>query len=388
MSGVSYALADFVTGGPILDLPVRKGATWAAQLNRPDVLSCTVNMRDPDALALDLRAASSPRKTVMLARTDDDVILAWGLIDDDREWDEDAQTVTLSARGIWGSWLGNSIIGPPAALTAPLILEDGLPNPALDTTLSGISLGTMGKRLVQDRVSWPGSPSIIFQADDLADRENEYLFPAMKRIGAALTDLTNRVNGPDFAFYAERGGDGLHLVYRMEFGTETEPRIGQQVGTWSLGGDTSITHLKVTDSATDISTAAWGQAGRANGTALLSRVLNSEMIDTDGYPPLDYVDSTRQSVVLQETLDSYTQAAADYARREVRSLSFSVRSDVSPLLGSYRPGDTVTLDVPKPDPLTGQGGHPWLTGDILIRITSMKGDETGKTVAIGCEVIG
>lgn len=387
MAGVFYGLADFVTGGPILDLPVKQGASWAAQLNRPDVLSCSVNMRDPDALALDLRAASSPKKTVMFARTSDDVILAWGLVDDDRTWDEDAHTVTLSARGIWGSWLNASIIGPAIALTAPLEVE-GKSNPALDTVLSGLSLGTMGKRLMQDRLDWPGSPAMFLPADELGDRENTYLFAQLKSIGSALTDLTNRVDGPDFGFYAERASDGLHIEYSMEAGTSANPRIGRHVGTWALGGDTSIKRLRVTDDGADIATAAWGQAGRQNGTSLLSRELNPEMVSLDGYPPLDLVDSTRQSVVLQETLDSYARAAADYARREIRNLSFSVRSDVAPLLGSYRPGDTVTIDVPKPSPVTGEGGHPWLKEDILVRLTSIKGDEAGKFVDIGCEVIG
>ena len=87
MPGVTYGLADFVTGGPILDLPVMEGATWGAQINRPDSVDCTIDMRDPDALALDLRSSSEPNKTILFARTDDDVILAWGLIGDDgRTW--------------------------------------------------------------------------------------------------------------------------------------------------------------------------------------------------------------------------------------------------------------------------------------------------------------
>ena len=119
MAGVSYALADFRTGGPILDLPVQEGATWAAQLNRPDALSCSVDMNDPDALALDLRSSSEPKKTVLLARTDDDVVLAWGLIDS-REWDEDARTLQLTAGGVWGSYFGKTIIAPASARTAEL----------------------------------------------------------------------------------------------------------------------------------------------------------------------------------------------------------------------------------------------------------------------------
>ena len=48
MAGVFYALANFVDGGPILDLPVNPGASWASQLNRPDALSCEIDARDDE----------------------------------------------------------------------------------------------------------------------------------------------------------------------------------------------------------------------------------------------------------------------------------------------------------------------------------------------------
>ncbi len=262
MVGVSYELVDFRTGGPILDLPVREGASWASQLNRADALSCSVNLRDPAALALDLRAASEPKKTVLRARDDDGNTLAWGLIDDDRVWDEDSQTVELNATGIWSSLFGDAIIGPASALTTWLTDDEGVPNPALNTYAGGYSLGTIGKKIVQQRLTWPGSPTMSLPADQIGDHEENYDFVSFKRVGAALTDLTNRENGPDFAFDAARSSGGLTLVYSMRHGSESSPGIGIDVGSWSLGGDTPITGLKVTDSSSDVATAAWGSAGR------------------------------------------------------------------------------------------------------------------------------
>lgn len=380
MAGVSYALADFVTGGPILDLPVMEGADWAAQLNRPDTLSCTIDLNDPDALALDLRSSTEPKKTVLLARTDADVVLAWGIIDDDREWDEDARTLSISAKGIWGSWLGHSIIAPPTALTEALV-TDGTPNPDLDSSFIGWSLGTIGKKLVEQRQTWPGSPgptTLILPADEVGTHERNYLFPALKMIGSALTDLTSVRNGPDFAFDAQRGPDGLSLEYRMRHGSEAEPRIGVHAGIWSLGGNSPVTGLRVKDSANDIATAAWLAGGKTAGTVMMARALNPDLIAA-GYPPLDFVDTARNDVTLQPTLESYVEAAGGYASGAVRSLSFNVRGDASPGLGQFRPGDTVALDVPD--------DHPYLTDDILVRVTSIKGDETGLSLGIGCEVI-
>lgn len=383
MPGVSFGLADFVTGGPILDLPVMEGASWGAQLNRPDSVSCTIDMRDPDALALDLRSSSEPNKTLLIARTDDDVILAWGLIGNDgREWDEDERTLSLSASGISSSFFGKTIIAPVGAKTGALITLDGegfpVVNPAHNTNLAGLSLGSIGKRLVAARLAWPGAPSVFdLPADEAGIRERAYLFSSMKSIGSALGDLTNVENGPDFAFDAQRGA-GLGLRYVMRHGSEAQPRIGTDAGSWHLGEGSPITGLKAKDAVAAGASAGWMTAGKQSGAPLISRVLNGAPLAA-GYPPIDVVDTTHSDVSQQATLDAYNAGNVADAQRAVRALSFSVRADATPGLGSYRPGDTMTIDVPD--------AHPWLTTSIPIRITSIAGDEAGLSVKIGCVIL-
>lgn len=384
MVGVSYALADFVTGGPILDLPVMEGASWATQLNRPDALSCTIDLNDKDAKALDLRSSSEPNKTVMLARTDDDVILAWGIIPDDgRSWDEDTKTLELSATGVWSSYFGQCIIAPPAALTADLVTLDaeGFPqvNPALDTTIAGVSHGTIGKRLVAQRLAWPGAPTVFdLPADEAGFRTETYLFSAMKSVGSALDDLVKQEGGPDFAFEAQRASNGLGLRYIMRHGSEAKPRLGTDVGTWFLGEGSPITGLKITDAVAAGASAGWMTAGKQSGAPLLSRKLNPAML-TAGYPPIDVVDTSHSGVTQQTTLDSYNAENIADAATTTRDLSFTVQGDASPSLGQYRPGDMIRIGVPD--------GHPWHTAEIPIRITSISGDETGKTLTIGCVIL-
>lgn len=386
MPGVSFALADFVSGGPILDLPIREGASWAATLNRPDTLSCSVDLNDPEARALDLRSSSEPKKTVLLARTDADSILAWGLVDS-RDWDEDDQTLALTAGGVWGSYFGQTIIAPASARTAALgaVDPEGFPivNPALSTTLTGLSLGTIGKRLIEQRLAWPGAPTVFdLPADEAGANERTYAFSDMKRTGAALTDLTNVEGGPDFAFDAQRASNGLGLRYVMRHGTTAKPRIGSDVGVWSIGapGDRApITGLKVSDDGSSLASAAWLTAGKSAGAALLSRTLNEALVTGSGYPPMDIVDGSHGDVVVQSTLDAYGRELIRYAGRVDRGLSFSVRADAAPSLGQYRPGDVVTLDVPD--------DHPYLVKSIAVRITSMSGDETGLSVKIGCVIL-
>lgn len=382
MAGIRYGLADFVSGGPILDLPVMKGASWAAQLNRPDSLSCKVDMRDPDALALDLRSSAAAKKTIIVARTEADVMLAWGVLDEP-EWDEDKRTLSLQADGVWDGYFGKTIIAPASARTAPLVTTDaeGYPvvNPALNTNLSGLSLGSIGKRLVAQRLAWPGAPTaFVLPDDEPGTRVREYLFSDMKTVSSALTDLTNVENGPDFAFDAQRASDGLGLRYVMRHGSEARPRIGTDAGVWALGNLSKITGLKSKSSGSEMGSAAWLTAGRSSGSALLSRRINDELLAA-GYPPLDLVDTSHGDVTRQATLDDYAAELISFGRRPTQNVSFSIRADSTPALGSYRPGDTVTIDVPK--------DHPYLVGPIPIRITSISGDEKGKTVKIGCVVL-
>lgn len=383
MAGVSYALADFVTGGPILELPVMEGASWGSQLNRPDEVSCSVDMNDPAAHALDLRSSSEPNKTLLLARTDDDVVLAWGLIGDDgREWDEDSRTLSLSASGISSSFFGKTIVAPAGAKTGALIVLDseGFPvvNPAHNTNLAGLSLGTIGKRLVAARLAWPGAPTVFdLPPDEAGVNERAYLFSSMKSIGSALSDLTGVENGPDFAFYAQRGA-GLGLRYVMVHGSAAKPRIGTNAGSWHLGEGSPITGLKVKDAIAAGASAGWMTAGKQSGAPLISRVLNPAPLAA-GYPPLDVVDTSHSDVSVQATLDAYNAENVRDANSTTRDLSFTVRADATPALGAYRPGDTMTIDVPD--------SHPWLTTSIPIRITSISGDEAGLSVKIGCVIL-
>lgn len=381
MVGISYVLVDFVTGGPILDLPVKQGASWAAQLNRPDTLSCAIDMRDAETLSLDLAAATEPKKTILAARDDYDNFLAWGLIDDDREWDENTQTLSISAKGVTASWLDNKIIAPAAARTSSLTVGGGKPNPALDTTLGGYSLGGIGRMLVAQALTWPGAPTYwtlpVAQAGTALE---SWPFPNLTRVGKALSDLTNRENGPDFAFDLFRSSDGMTVECVMRHGSTGTPRIGAYVGIWPLAGTESpISNFKVKDNAADLGTASWSVGGKQDDKVKMSRALSDDLIDS-GYPPLDFTDTSHNDVTVQDTLDDYTRANADYAHGPVRSLSFDVRGDASPRLGEYRPGDTVVIDV--------GDDHAYLGADITIRITSMSGDETGKSISIGCEVIG
>lgn len=376
-TAVSFGLADFKTGSRILTLPVLEGASWAAMLNRPDTLSCSIDMRDPDVLALDIPSSTAPKKTVLFAEAPNGRILAWGRIGG-RKWDDDARTLEIRAGGAW-SYFDERIIAPAAAATATdIILPDGSVNTAYDTTLSGLTLGSIGKRLVEQALAWPGAPeAFILPADVAGTRTDTWRLVDYKRVGAALSDLTKREDGPDFAFDAQRTTDDLGLEYPMRVG---EPLLGTEVGSWPLGGpEPVVTGFELDEDGAGLSTHVWMQSGRTDSKVLVAREVNDTLIDAAGYPPMDYVDTSRGDVTVQSTLDDYAREHSVARSTLTQTVTFSVKGSADLALGQYRPGDWAALAIP--------AGHRFLAeGDIPLRILGISGDETGVDVKIACEI--
>ena len=382
---VNYGLANYYDGSRIVNLPVMEGASWASLLNKPDELSCDVDLRDKAVRALDISAATELKKSVLFAESDTGAVLAWGVIGS-RTWDDDAKKLTIEASGA-GQYFNQRIIAPPAAATAVIVAPDGTVSTAYDTTINDVTLGSIGVELVRQALTWPNAPTAYVLPDaipDLGRTSGTYRIVDFKRVWAALQDLTKREGGPDFAFEARRDETGLALRYLMRAGN---PFLGSWVGSWAVGAPSSpVTGLKVVDDGGAIATHVWMQAGRTSSKVLLSRAQNAALLAA-GYPVLDLVDTTHTDVALPETLDQYAQENAVSASQASRSVSFSVKGRpisetgqrLGPALGEYRPGDWGRLDV-------APGNYYLAEGPIGIRITGISGDETGEDVKVTCDV--
>lgn len=386
---INYQVFSFVTGKVIADLPVMSSATWSLALNKADSLEVKLNLKDPATLALDPVNLTEPRKTGIVAATDDGVPIAWGRIDPKRSLDDATRVLTLPVTGAWSYW-DNCIIGPVNARTSALT-SGGIANASLDTTVAGVSLATIGKRLMQQRLDWPGaSMPFSFPADELVTGATEtYPFINYKTIGSALTDLTQRVNGPDFDFPAIYTSDMSGLLYPVRSGTTSIPQIGAYLGAWSAGQPGSqLDDLDIDDDFADFATAVWmssqGQDSRGNSITLAARVLNDNLIAA-GYPPEDYVDTSHSDVSVQSTLNGYAAENAIYAGKYQRSFSATVRvyrqdgSQVQPSPLTARPGDFIDLDF---------DSHPVVgTQRIPCRIMSLSGDEVGDAVKVSLQPV-
>lgn len=386
---VRYILADFLTGSTITELPVKEDATWALALNKADALSCSIDFRDEGVRALDPRSITEPEKTVVLAVTDDDIVLAWGVIDPKRSGNDSDKELALNASGAWAYW-DRCLIGTSAMRTTPFIVNNA-PNTTLDRTFSSLDLATIGKRLMQDRLGWPGATMpFTFFADRSGSRSMSYSVAELKTIGSGLTDLNQRDNGPDFDFTATLNSNGLGYSFPVRAGTEANPFLGSFVGSWSTAGEASpISDLTWDDDFADFATAAWmksqGTSASGKQVTLGARVLNDALRIGGGYPPIDYVETAHTDVNDQGTLNDYAAEASVYASRYQRSFSFSVNSyfpdgtAVTPKLGQYRPGDYVDLDF----------DTHWYFGTttMRVRITGVSGDVAGNSVKVSAQQV-
>jgi hypothetical protein len=393
---VSFGLANFTTGELLPDLPVTAGCTWASILGGTDTLEAKVDIRDDEVPDLELMSLTEPKKTVLFAEVTgrSGTFLAIGLIG---ERSLDGDIFSIPATGLRYYW-SQRIVGPPAARTTRLTNPDGSANPALDIELNGRELGSIGVDLMRLALTWPGAQSIPFVLPTSRTGTNyrKFSFLDLTAIGDALNDLSGVIDGPDFAFEGRRVADTstARIEYPVRAGTTESPLIGRYVGSWPFGGPTSpVVSFPFADDAANIASAAWATAGRTDSKVLASRKLNPEVLAA-GYAPFDVVDTSHTDVSVQETLDGYAQEAAFRGLTFDRSFTLKVRGDtrvgaggmfdenatpVGPMLGDYRPGDYVAVDVID---------HPLLPDGLVdLRILSMQGDETGDVVELDVMVV-
>lgn len=397
---VNYGVADFRTGHIYNDLPITEGCSWSAILGKPDALEAKVDIRDTDVTDLDLMSITEPKKTVLFAYVEgrSGLFLALGIIGT-RGLEDDDSTFSMQATGL-RYYFAQRVIGRPNSKTVALTNSDGSANSALDVTLNGTDLAGIGVNLVKMALSWPGATTIPFVVPSAraGSATRSYAFLDLKYVGDALDDLSGVINGPDFAFDGRRVEDDStsRVEYPMRAGDENgDPLIGRYVGSWPYGGPTSpVVSFPFEDDGASLASAVWGTAGRTDSKVLASRSFNDDLVDKYGYPPLDAIDTEHSDVSVQATLQGYTDERA-YAGYVVdRSYTLKVRGDtrvndqgdadetsaaLGPMLGDYRPGDYVAVDIVD---------HPLLPDQIVdLRILSMQGDETGDVVTLDVMVV-
>ena len=414
-----YFLADLKTGRQILDLPVLSGP-WSDQLNGTESIDVTLDMQDPDVIALGLRNTASPGKTI-LAVAEGDFILAAGPIWV-RIYDRDSKTVKLSAKGMW-SYFDHRLIIPLAALTTGVtqfIVPDPadptktIPNPALNTEHTMQSYGTIAKRWVQQAQAWTGgNVPVVFQADEAGTFERNTIGAEFKNLGDALSQLTQLEKGPDIKFQPRFTADKLGIEWLLRTGTTAQPQLASTtIHRWDVTvPESSVSNLTINEDSSAMASLAWLNGGRSGDTVLVARSYDKTLVDF-GYPLFETVDSSHSTVELQSTLDDYAAENTTAGRGPYEVWSFDAEANQQPYLGSYGVGDYCDLHFAPYIPETGASetlypsadlypseslyptgkpvwdspGDPYLIegGEYRQRIIGISGDEKSETVRINC----
>ena len=360
-----YLIGNLRTGRRLVDLNVVRGP-WNTDLNSAGRVSATVTLNDPDMAGLLLRNAATVGQA-FLAVVENDTVMEAGPIWT-HEYDRDAGTLEISAAGIW-SYFDHRVL-------VPVLAADQSPLGA-DTNLSGLDLGTIAKRLVQQaRSHTGGNVPIVFEGDRGGGNERNYLGADLKLVGDALSDLTAVDGGPDIMFAPRFTADRLGIEWVLRTGTADRPRLAAVSAphAWDLSvPEPAARKLRVNVTADRLVGRAWATGGRSADVALYSRFENQLLVDR-GYPLLEAVDSTHSTVIRQGTLDGYTREAARTGSRPVEFWSFEVDAQTSPQVGEYQVGDYCTLQIGK-DPYLPKGKH-------RRRIVALSGDEDGRWVSV------
>ena len=397
-----FLLGDLRTGRRLLTLPVVSGR-WSDSLDAAETIEATVTMRDPDVQALNLRSAATPTKT-FLAAVDGDTILAAGPIWA-TSYDKDSGRLTLTAKGML-SMFDHRLILPAIAATLDVTQwtvpdpsdasgNKTMPNPLLTSAFTGVSLGTIAKKLIAQALTWTGGSLPIVLPSDEADSNPDHVKTFQgtdfKPVGEAITDITNLVDGCEINFSPRFTADKLGVEWVMQTGTVAQPLIfSASKPVWNAtAADTPVSKLQVDADASKMGSLAWQSGGRSTDNTLVSRVYDSTLVDA-GYPLMELLDSSHTDVSEQATLDAYAATAAARGRTSVESWSFTVKAhptdddgrSAGPQLGGYNVGDYCELVFEKFD---GVHGDPYIPGgSVQLRIVGLSGDEIGVDVSVTC----
>lgn len=279
-------------------------------------------------------------------------------------YDADKREVQVTSRGL-RYMLGRVPILPSAALTGQLS-PDGVPNPAFDTTITGLDLGSIGRRLVAQQLTWPGWTDIpvTLPPERAGSAERTYTAVDRKSVDSALSDLSGVQNGPDIRTRLVRvGTDDFGWVY--ESGTADKPRLQGEVPLVWEPDDTA--GLTVREDPQVMGSMAWSTGGRSTDKTLIRSMYDPYLVDR-GFPLL-HLDSDASSSTTQEsTLDAWNVETLRTARVPAQFWSFKARTDMSPYPFEYAEGDLATIIV---------RGHDYVPdGEYTRRIVGLSGDES------------
>jgi len=264
-----------------------------------------------------------------MAMVDDDTILESGPI-----WPHDVAAGDTAVKVGASSW--RSLFDRRRVMAA---IDSGWA--AWAVTYSGMSLGTVMKRLVQLAMSHTGGNLPIILPDDALVSADDFHTRTYKGaelgvLNDRLTEISGVLGGPDLAFEARFTSDHMGVEVVMRTGTEADPMLHQAGAdrVWDLRVPRgSVKGLAVSRDGSGVASRSWGTGNTTAAGLLMSRADSSVLLDANW--PLLEIAENRSTVETQTTLDSWASGNLAASARPLMTISLSTNAPV----GSLRPGD-------------------------------------------------
>ena len=362
VSGASWSVAHRGTGDISVDIPLNAGEF--RRLERvilsglypssllfpgPNVFpqAETAVWRAGDGLRPEFLTAVEPARTFLAVLEGDHVIEAgpiWA-----HDYDYSTGSLKVKASGLRSIFDHRHVMGVIA----------GTDWATWAVTYTGLSLGTIAKRLIQLLMTHTGGTLPIVLPDDEtaasdADHTRTYKGSELATVATRLDQLQGVIGGPDIAFEPRLTSDRLGVEWVMRVGTEAQPLLYQAGGDHVFdtrvprGG---VSGLSVHRDGGGLASRSWATGSGMDEALLMARADDTTL--TDGGFPLLEVSESRSTVEVQATLDRWASGNLAATGAPWMTWTATVRADMSPLLGSYRCGDFAKVWVP--------ASHPYLS---------------------------
>lgn len=284
----------------------------------------------------DIRAAIEPTRTFLAILADDRVVAAgpiWSRTEDDG-------IIELKALGLASLWDHRLVLNHLTNMQQAGAVA------ASSLSYSGLSLGTIAKRLVQEaQAHTGGSVPVVFPADEAGTAERVYPGYELASVGQRLSELSDVEGGPEIDFTPRLTADRTGVEWVMRVGTTAQPQLVQAGLDWMV--DTSVPRgnlggLTITEDATSVTSRAFAKGSGTDTATLISRpAVDSARLDA-GFPLLESAGSY-SSVLEQSTIDAH--AAGDLASNDRPWQTWKIKVPVDSRVGAARPGDWWSIRV-------------------------------------------
>ena len=365
--------AETVTGRIVEDVPFVGAPQWVYGLNQAGSLQVTVPIGPLDKARL--------RSLLDYWR------ISWGIAWGHHIWQcgpvvtyrysdvDGPPVVNIGCAGIW------TLLTTKRVIANPSWVGTNIADAAADTVLTGLSLHTIAKRLVQNDMTRSGNLPIVLPADITGTAERTYPGYDLAYVGERLAQLTQVIDGPEVEFRPEYTDSTRTAVqWRMRIG---DPRLGDLGLPHAWDYQRALTHVDEDGDGSQQQMETWVRGNGMERSLLTGHYTDTSLV-TAGWPKLENIDGNHASATEQATLDGWAQADVQTYRRGITKWAGRVRIDGtdgrdnttgSPSMDSVSVGDNAFFQV---------RDHRWIPDGVYgQRVLSISSGGDMHTAALG-----